>query len=236
MHAQQAQAGAHHQRVGLADVIRGFAGRQLDRGDQRAAGGDDALLGRAGQVGVGRDQARALVDQIDRFEDGLVVVGVGLARDNVVRVHVVHHDAGLVQRADQAGRADDIGGSAGLLAGDELRGRERGGVKMLLADLKPHARQLLLELERRALGRVGQEKEALVFLLEPFHKFRHTLEQTVAVIDDTVHIADKALFRAQQFKFLVHIPVFSPFGCILSPNPIMRTNRGTVKGKRADGL
>ena len=74
------------------------------------------------------------------------------------------------------------------------------------------------------------------FLLEPFHKFRHTLEQTVAVIDDTVHIADKALFRAQQFKFLVHIPVFSPFGCILSPNPIMRTNRGTVKGKRADGL
>ena len=59
MYAEQAQTGAHHERIGLADVVRGLAGRQLDRRDERTARRDDALLGRAGQVGVGRDEARA---------------------------------------------------------------------------------------------------------------------------------------------------------------------------------
>ena len=67
---------------------------------------------------------------------------------------------------------------------------------MFHANLQPHARQLLLQLERRALGRVGQEQKALFFLLQPFDKLGHAFEQPVAVIDDTVHIAYKALFRA----------------------------------------
>ena len=69
---------------------------------------------------------------------------------------------------------------------------------MLLTDLQTHAGQLLLQLERRTLGGVGQEKEALVFTLQPVYKFRYTGQQTVAVIDNTVHIANEALLVAKQ--------------------------------------
>ena len=198
MHAKQAQTGTHHQRVRLADIVCGLAGSQLNRRNQCAACRNNALLGRAGQIGVGRDQARALVDQIDRLENGLIVVGVGFTRDNVIRVNIVHHDARLVQRTNQTGRTDNIRRCVRLLAGDKLRGSQRGSVEMLLADLQTHAGQLLLQLKRRTLGGVGQEKEALVFTLQPVYKFRYTGQQTVAVIDNTVHIANEALLVAKQ--------------------------------------
>ena len=165
VHTKQAQTGAHHQRVRLADIVCGLAGGQLNRRNQCAACRNDALLGRAGQVGVGRDQARALVDQINGLEDGLIVVGVGLTRDNVIRVNIVHHDARLVQRTNQTGRTDNIRRCVRLLAGDELRGSQRGSVEMLLTDLQTHACQLLLKLKRRTLGGVGQKEEALVLAL-----------------------------------------------------------------------
>ena len=69
---------------------------------------------------------------------------------------------------------------------------------MLLADLQTHACQLLLQLKRRTLGGVGQEKEALVLALQPVHKFGYTGQQTVAVIDNTVHIANEAFLLAKQ--------------------------------------
>ena len=198
VHTKQAQTGTHHQRVRLADIVRGLAGGQLDRRNQCAACRNNALLGRAGQIGVGGDQARALVDQINGLEDGLIVVGVGLARNNVIRVHIIHHDARLVQRTNQTGRADHIRGCVRLLAGDKLCRSQRGSVEMLLTDLQTHAGQLLLQLERRTLGGVGQKEEALVLTLQPVYKFRYTGQQTVAVIDNTVHIADEAFLLSKQ--------------------------------------
>ena len=223
MYAEQAQTGAHHERIGLADVVRGLAGRQLDRRDERTARRNDALLGRAGQVGVGRDETRALVDQIDRLENGLVVIGIGLARDDIIRVDVVHHDAGLVQRADQTGSADDICGCVRLLARDEARRGERRGIEVLLADLQTHACQLLLQLERRTLGGVGQEQKALVFPLKPRNEVRYARKETVAVIDDTVHIADKAFLFAQKFQIFSH-SACSPFGRSADRNAGRRRN------------
>ena len=58
--AETLESGAHHQRVRLADIVCGLAGGQLNRRNQCAACRNNALLGRAGQVGVGRNQARAL--------------------------------------------------------------------------------------------------------------------------------------------------------------------------------
>ena len=74
------------------------------------------------------------------------------------------------------------------------------------AKTEQEAQILLLQLERRAFGRIGQEQEALVFLLKPVHEFGHTVQQAVAVIDDTVHIAYKALFLS-----LIHISSASSF-------------------------
>lgn len=80
---------------------------------------------------------------------------------------------------------------------------------MLFSDLQAHAGELLLKLKRRALGGVGQEEKALVLLLKPRNELRYAGQQTVAVIDNTVRIADKALLLAEKFQIFSHIADFS---------------------------
>ena len=41
---------------------------------------------------------------------------------------------------------------------------------------------------------VGEEEKFLVFLLEPGDKFPHAGQETVAVVNDAVHVTDKAFF------------------------------------------
>ena len=118
-HAQQAQAMAHHQRIGLAQVI-GIASRgQLDGAHQRLAGRHDAALHRTGQVRIGADQLGAGAHQLHRPLDFFKAVGVGLAHHHIVGIDLVHGKARFVQSAHQTRLADDIGAPAGTLLLEE---------------------------------------------------------------------------------------------------------------------
>lgn len=67
MDAQHSDSGAHHQGIGLADKVGLFASSQFDWRYQGAAGGNDTVFRRTGQVGVGGDQAGCLLEQADGF-------------------------------------------------------------------------------------------------------------------------------------------------------------------------
>ena len=71
---------AHHQRVRLADEVRLDPGRLGDQRRDRAGGRQRALRRRAGRVGVGGDEARAVLDQPDRPGDGLEASRCGSRR------------------------------------------------------------------------------------------------------------------------------------------------------------
>ena len=59
VNAQHPKPCTHHQRIRLADVVCRFPGRQLYGSYECAAGGDDTILRRSGQIIVRADQAGA---------------------------------------------------------------------------------------------------------------------------------------------------------------------------------
>ena len=197
MHVEQAQACTHHERIRFADEISLFARRQLNRRDQRTAGGDDAEIRGAGEVAVGSDEARTVVDEADSLKNHIIVVGIGFADNNIVGVDVVHGDAHVVKRVDKTGAADNIGAAAGSLRMDEFGCGLGAGVEMAFINLQSQTQQLLLQLLRTALAGIGQEQKAFLLLIQPADEFLDTGQQTVAVINNAVHIADIALFTAQ---------------------------------------
>ena len=197
MHVEQAQACTHHERIRLADEISLLARRQFNRRDQRTAGGDDAEIRGAGEVAVGGDEAGAVIDEADSLKNHVIVVGICFADNNIVGVDVVHGDAHVVKRVDKTGAADNIGAAAGSLRMNEFGCGLGAGVEMAFVNLQSQTQQLLLQLLRTALAGVGQEQKAFLLLIQPADEFLDTGQQTVAVIDNAVHIADVALFAAQ---------------------------------------
>ena len=155
MHIEQAQACTHHERIRLADEISLLARRQLNRRNQRTAGGDDAEIRGAGEVAVGSDEARTVVDEADSLKNHVIVVGIGFADNNIVGVDVVHGDAHVVKRVDKTGAADNIGAAAGSLRMNEFGCGLGAGVEMAFVDLQSQTQQLLLQLLRTALAGVG---------------------------------------------------------------------------------
>ena len=151
------------------------------------------LARRPREVGIRGDQPRAVQNQPDGLGDDLVIIACRLADDHVIRVDVIHRDAYVVQRVQKPRRADHERGAARRLLFEKCGGGQRAGIEMLLADVQPHALQLLPQLLGRPLRRVGQEQKPLVVFVQPVDELRHTRQQLVAEVDDAVHIADKAL-------------------------------------------
>ena len=146
---------AQHQRIGLADEISFFVGGDLDRRDQGTGGGHDAPLGGAGDIGIGADELGPLVYQFNGFLDFFKAVGSGFAYHHIIRVHIVHIDALVVQRFGQGRLADDIGGAVRLLAVQKFRGGHGAGIKMVSRNLKTHPLELHTQLMGRFFGAVG---------------------------------------------------------------------------------
>ncbi len=212
--AEELEPGPHHERIGLSDIVGLLSGGKLNRCEQRAAGGRDAEFGRTGEIIVRADESGPTVYKADGLGDRLEIIAAGLAHDDIVRVHVVIGDANVVERVEDAVLAENVGAAAGGLRVEKVRRCEGARVKMRLVDLKAHARELLLQLEGRVLAGVREEEIALVVLLHPVEKFRHAGQNFVAVIDDTVHIADKALLLKKLFhKRTLFSLVFAVFSC-----------------------
>ena len=197
MDAEETEPCPHHQGVRLSDKIGLFAGRELNRRNQRAAGGCNTALGRPGQIIVRADQLGARVDKAYRLGDLIQIIGRGLSDHHIVRIHIVIGDALVVERIQNTVLADHIGRAAGRLPIQKVCGRERTCVKVRLIDLKPHALQFLLQLLRRVLARICEKQKVLVLAKHPLHKFPHARQNPVAVINHAVHVADKSLFIPQ---------------------------------------
>ena len=197
MAAQLLEAGAHHQGVGLAAEVGLLASGHLNGGDEGPAGGGDAVFNGAGDIGVGADELGPRHHQVRGLGKGVQGVGPPLPHHHVLRVHVIHGDAGVVEGVEEARLADGEDGAAGSLVPEEGRRGESAGVEVLLRDIQPHAGQLLLELPGGIAAVVGEEEVLLPLRLEPLDELRHAGEDAVAMVDDTVHIADEALFGVE---------------------------------------
>ena len=57
--------------------------------------------------------------------------------------------------------------------------------------------QLLVQFLWRVSAIIGQKQKSLVFCLEPLNKFHNTRKDFISVINDAIHITDKALFRIE---------------------------------------
>ncbi|MPM19669.1 hypothetical protein SDC9_66095 [bioreactor metagenome] len=90
MHSQKLQPSAHHQRVGLAHIVRLLSRGQLDGSQQRPAGRGNPGLRGAGQVVIGGDQLCACVHQPDGFCNHGKAISRRFPHHDVIRVHVVN--------------------------------------------------------------------------------------------------------------------------------------------------
>ena len=209
---QQPQAGAHHQGVGLAAEICLCPGGHLNGGHQRPASGGEPVLNGTGDVGVGPDELRAAQHQIDGFCQRVEGIGAPLSHHHIIGIHVIHGHPRVIQGVEQPGLANRKYRAAGSLLLQKRCGGQGAGVEVLLRHVQAHAGQLLVKLPRRRAAVVGQEQVVLVLLMEPADKFLHPRQNSVAVVDHAVHIADKALFLVEiEYRSLFHR--FTAFRC-----------------------
>ena len=75
---------------------------------------------------------------------------------------------------------------------------------MLLRHIQSHPGQLLLQLTGRVAAVVGQEQILLALLMQPLDEVRHAGQDPVPVVDDAVHVADKACFLVEVDKVFRH--------------------------------
>ena len=187
------EGAAHHQRVGLADVV-GLAARR-GRDERRDRAGCRQRAGRAGAAGVGvrRDEASALLYQADCASDGLEGVGARLAEHDVVGVAVGHDVADVVHGRDEAGLADDVGAAPGALLREELRRGQRGGPDRLLRHVDPAAPQAGREVAWGEDRVVGQHEEALARGLERLDELGAPGIDVLLVDEHAVHVGEPGL-------------------------------------------
>ena len=214
MDAQQMQTRAHHQRVGLADKIGFLAGGGLNGRHQSAAGGQQARVGGAGQVRIGADEPGAVHHMAHGLGDGIEIVVDSLTNDHIVGVDIIGGDALFIEGIVQARITHHIGAASRRLCIEELRRGHGAGIKMALVDVQTHAGQAHLQFLGTAAAGIGQKQELFIVADHPFHKFLDAGQQTFAVVDDAVHIAQEAFFLLEIYHDSDLVSV-SYMGCFL---------------------
>ena len=208
MAAEDAQTGAHHERVRLAAEICLLAGGDLHGRCERAARGGDALVRRTAGVGIRADELCAREHEIRRLRECVERIRPCLADDDIVGIDVVHGDAAVIERVEQPCLAEGVHRAAGRLIGQKGRRGQCAGVKMLLRHIESHALKLLAQLARGHAAVVGQKQVFLVLVLQPVDKLRRAGQDVIAVVDDTVHVAQETLFGVK-----IDHTLRSPFSC-----------------------
>ena len=118
---------AHHDRVGLAYIIRLAVGSGGNQRGYRAGGRQYTLRSRAGDIRVGGDKTSTIADEIDGVGDGFKGIGAGFTKHHEIWVIVGEDPACLVHGGGQAGFAHNVGLAGAYLAGKKVRGSGSGG-------------------------------------------------------------------------------------------------------------
>ena len=180
----------------------------------------------------------------------MALVGPALSHHYIVGVDVIHGAACLVKGIEQSGFAESVHGTAGALLLQESGGSQGAGIEMVLRHIQPHPCQLQLQLAGGIATVIGKKQILFLFFVQPVDKFGHTGQNDIAVVDDTVHIANKAL-RGIKIKlchrfllnycisvFIIHNPEnLSSKGFVKCPAGLCNCNlcAGMVFWKRKDG-
>ena len=191
--AQQAETGAHHERIRLAAKIGLPAGGHLNRCHQCTAGRRDPIFNRSRDIGVCTDQLRAVHDEIRGLRQGIQRIGAALAHHHIVRIHVIHGDAGVIERIQKSGLADGEDRAARRLVFQKRSRRQGAGIEVLLRDIQSHPRELLVQLPRRIAAVVCKEEILLMLVLQPLDELMHARKNLISVVDHAIHIAYKSL-------------------------------------------
>ena len=200
MHVQQFYRVAHHQRVGLAYIIRILSACQFNGCDYRLCRGQNSVFARRGNVGICAYEFCSRQNKTSRFCDLVVIVRRRFTHNNIIGVDVVHRKAVGIHCVDKPRFSYDICASARLLRGKKRCGCDSRRVKMLFSDIKPEPCEFLRKFTRRTLRRVGQKQIILSVFVQPLNKFLCARQKTVAVIYNTVHVAYKALFAVNDLS------------------------------------
>ena len=72
---------------------------------------------------------------------------------------------------------------------------------MLLRNVKTEPAQLLSKLSGRTLRAIRQKQKLFVIFIKPIYKLDDSGYQTVTVIDNSIHIANKGFFFLYIFDF-----------------------------------
>ena len=188
-----------HHGVGLAHVIRFALGGRSDQGRHGPGGRQCAFSRGAGDIGVGGDEARPVVDQADRAGDGLKGIGAGLAQHHEIRAGIAHHEAGLVHGRGQPGFADDERRALGRLIGEKSGGGQGRCPDLLLGYLEPTARQLGGQITRGVHRVVGQHQKRRVVVAPMADEIGRARQGLVFVDQHAVHVGQPALDGAGAF-------------------------------------
>mmetsp|Transcript_16424 Transcript_16424/g.46687 ORF Transcript_16424/g.46687 Transcript_16424/m.46687 type:complete len:384 (-) Transcript_16424:47-1198(-) len=208
------QGAAHHQRVGLADIVAWKARGCLDRQGERAGPGEHLRANTVRDVFVGPNEPRTAANELDSQLDVAEVVEVrarALAdHDKVRRGHlgrVLVHDnrAFGLELLRKARLADDVRARPALLALEEGRGRHGARVKVALVRLEAELGEFLDELARRLVARVGEEQVALVGAFEELDKGFGSGKEPIAMVEHAVTVDDHAVLATEQVARELHI-------------------------------
>ena len=80
---------------------------------------------------------------------------------------------------------------------------------MLFRHIQAHSGQLLLKLPGGGAAVVGQKQVGLALLLKPVEELRDAGQNLVTVVNDAVHIADKAFFLLKIYGIHDNFLLFS---------------------------
>ena len=129
--------------------------------------------------------------RLDQFQ----VERAAFADDDVIGIVIDDGVAVLVQGGQQAAFADDEGGAARLLLGQEAGRRHGAGEDVLLLHLDAHASQLGHHVAARALAVVGQQAEGNVALPQLSDEVVRAGNQFRAPVQHAVHVDQIAVLH-----------------------------------------
>ena len=164
----------------------------------RHAGAIPSSIGRAYQLCALDHEIRRLGQRIER-------VRATLSDNDIVGVDIVHSDARIVERVEQPRLTDNERRAAGCLIAQESRRCERARIEMPLGHVEPHACELLIQFAWGIAAVICQKQIFLLLLVKPVEKLSHTGQNLIAVIYNSVHIADEAFFRVKIYcRYICH--------------------------------
>jgi hypothetical protein len=105
-----------------------------------------------------------------------------------------------MQGIEEPSLANDIGGSIGLLLGEETSGRHRAGEDVFFLGLNSHSLEFSGDVAASALTVVCEEEEWDVSIDQLVDEAVGSRDQVVTTVDNAVHVDEKAMLSHRKYS------------------------------------